>query len=257
MQQHQIFISYSHLDNEFACKLYDDLLSDSYLVWMDPDLEELEEWRPQIELQLKKSGIVIALISSNSVKSKWVHHEGAMAYALGRSVLPVKIEEFGKYQPKELPVWAEETQLFNFVLGAVDYQGRYQSRYLRLKQRLGKPLQVQKFLDELIIQYRREHVLMDKGTLDLIRKHYNDLDRPPDLDNLIEDSERELLGPWLRIAALRKSYKKSQMEKYELNYTNEALRSDIRLRDKVIISLVVIFAFYVFTVIFLELMGII
>lgn len=255
MRQHQIFISYSHQDKDFACKLYEDLLSDSYLVWMDPALEELEEWKPQIEDQLKKSGMLIALISSNSVKSKWVQHEGSMAYALNRSVLPVKIEDFGKYQPKDLPVWVEEIQLFNFVLSTVDYQSRYQSRYLRLKQRLGKPLQVQNFLDELIIQYRHSHVLMDKGMLDLIRKHYNDLDRPPDLDRLMEESERELMGPWQKYAALQKAYRNSQVHNFELRDVLNKKETEIRFQDAVIVSLVVIFALYMFTILCLLFLG--
>lgn len=257
MRQHQIFISYSHQDKDFACKLYDDLLSDGYLVWMDPDLEELEEWKPQIEDQLKKSGTLIALISSNSVKSKWVHHEGSMAYALNRSVLSVKIEDFGKYQPKELPVWVEEIQMFNFVLSTEDYQSRYLSRYMRLKHHLGKPLQVQKFLDELIIQYRRSHVLMDKGALDLIRKHYNDLDRPPDLDRLMEESERALMGPWQRYAALQKAYRNSQLHNFGLRDLLKAQKFEIRFQDIAIVSLVLIFSLYVFAILFLALLGII
>src|SRR5262245_46798071 len=111
----QIFISYSKKNKDLACKLFNDLLFDEYPVWMDEALAEIEEWKPQIEYNIRKSTRFIVLISSFSVKSKWVIHEGSMAYALQQRIIPLKIEDFGEYSSENLPLWVEEKQLMNFV----------------------------------------------------------------------------------------------------------------------------------------------
>ena len=54
---------------------------------MDKSLEEAKEWKPQIEHHLRKSNRFIVLISSHSVESKWVRHEGSMAYVRGAMTL--------------------------------------------------------------------------------------------------------------------------------------------------------------------------
>lgn len=70
MRQSQIFISYSHQNHPFAYKIYDELLSAEYWVWMDERLKPAEKWEPQIEENLRKSETFIALISSHAVVSE-------------------------------------------------------------------------------------------------------------------------------------------------------------------------------------------
>ena len=42
MEQSQIFISYSKLNKPFADKIYEDLLTDGYWIWMDKRLKQLK-----------------------------------------------------------------------------------------------------------------------------------------------------------------------------------------------------------------------
>src|SRR5215211_1931643 len=115
MQQSQIFISYSSLNRPFAVKIYNDLLSAGYWVWMDPKLKPAEKWEPQIEDNLRKSETFIVLISSESIDSEWVKHEGSMAFALNQDIVPVQIS------PKftgNLPIWVGKIQLLKLFEGS-------------------------------------------------------------------------------------------------------------------------------------------
>jgi hypothetical protein len=144
MKQSQIFISHSSSDHQFACKLYDSLLSEQYWVWIDKKkLEAGKQWEPQIDENLRKSEVLIALISSKSIVSNWVKHEGSMAFALNRAIIPIKIEP-GEYSAANLPIWAAKIQLLDLIEGSPNYDDQYKV----LKQLLGDPLPI------------RQHVLV-------------------------------------------------------------------------------------------------
>ena len=49
MSKHDIFISYSKKDSEFAIKLADDLIGEGHKVWIDRSLQVGEDWEQTIE----------------------------------------------------------------------------------------------------------------------------------------------------------------------------------------------------------------
>src|SRR5688572_18886912 len=153
MEQSQIFLSYSSLNRPFADKIYNDLLSARYWVWMDKRLKPAEQWEPQIDENLRKSSIFIVLISSQSIASDWVKHEGSMAFALNQKIVPVQIaaEFTGK-----LPIWVEKIQLHKLIDGSTNYYDKFQE----LKQLLGIPLPIRQHLDEMLVHYQNSHMLL-------------------------------------------------------------------------------------------------
>jgi hypothetical protein len=222
MLEKQIFISYSSKNRNVATRLYEDLLCDGYPVWMDRAIEEVKEWKPQIEDNLRNSTRLIVLISSSSVKSKWVLHEGSMAYALKQLIIPLKIEEFEKYSALDLPIWVEEKQLVNFVDGSIDYQNRLR----RVRQYLGDPLPIQKHLEEMIYQYRTSGMLLTEVALNLIEKHKDKIEFPAGSEELIEKSWRALQDYWTRYEKLQEDYENTKKIMANLNEENQSLMSE-------------------------------
>ncbi len=211
MKPSQIFISYSSKDYQYACKLYDDLLSARYWVWIDKkNLEPAKEWEPQIDENLKKSKILVALISSKSVVSDWVKHEGSIAFALNQVIIPVKIEPFGIYSASDLPIWAAKIQLLDLIDGSPEYDDQFQ----RLKQVLGEPLPIRQHLKEMLIHYQNSGMLLDEVALDLIERHYGELyltkEEQEIADKLIEESRRKLDDYWVRYDKLEKDYENAK-----------------------------------------------
>lgn len=209
MNQSQIFISYSSKDYSVACKLYEDLLSDRYWVWIDKkNLEAAKEWEPQIDGNLKKSKTLIVLISPNSVTSDWVKHEGSMAFALEQLIIPINIKPFVGvgYSAENLPIWAAKIQLLELFNDSPDYSDQYQ----KLKQLLGEPLPIRQHLLEMLIHYKNSGLLLDEVALALIQRHYDELNLTKEqkelADKLIEESKRKLENYWERYEELEKSY---------------------------------------------------
>lgn len=230
MLENQIFISYSTKNSDIAIKLYNDLLRDGYPVWIDKATEEMKEWKPQIEDNLRQSKKYIVLISSYSIKSKWVLHEGSMAYALKQMIIPLKIEEFGEYSAKDLPLWVEEIQLIDFLDPLLDYENKLR----KLKQYLGDPLPIQKHLEEMMIQYKTSGILLGEVALDLIEKHKNILIFPKGSEELIEKSKRALENYWTRYDNLEKDYEnaKATINSLEKKYEN-AKTNNSSLTEKI------------------------
>lgn len=121
MAEH-IFISYSKKDSDFAIKLADDLISAGYKVWIDRSLQVGEDWADTIEENLAKASGVIVVLSSKSIASSWVQHEGSIAYGLKKPMYPLLISEL---PPENLPIWAGKFQYHSFV--KVEYQAAFDS----------------------------------------------------------------------------------------------------------------------------------
>ena len=121
MAEH-IFISYSKKDSDFAIKLADDLISAGHKVWIDRSLQVGEDWADTIEDNLVKAVGVIVILSSNSIVSDWVQHEGSMAYILKKPMYPLLINDL---LPDSLPIWAGKFQYHSFV--NVEYQAAFDS----------------------------------------------------------------------------------------------------------------------------------
>ena len=241
MVENQIFISYSSKNRDLAVRIYEDLLMEGYPVWMDKALEEIEEWKPQIEDNLRRSNRFIVLISSYSVQSKWVLHEGSIAYALKQLMIPLKIEDFGIFSAADLPIWTEEKQLVNFVVGVVDYENRLR----RVKQYLGEPLPIQKHLEEMMIHYKTSGMLLSEVALDLIEKHKDKIELPKGAEELIEKSRRALDEYWTQYAEIEKGYYKAKTIIKRLNKILESYLSDINFQHVFIILLSITLAYYV------------
>ncbi|NCQ56047.1 toll/interleukin-1 receptor domain-containing protein [Candidatus Parcubacteria bacterium] len=240
MLENQIFISYSSKNRDLAARLYEDLLMEGYPVWMDKALEEVKEWKPQIEDNLRKSNRFIVLISSYSVKSKWVLHEGSIAYALKQLIIPLQIEDFGKLLATDLPIWVEEKQLVNFVEGIIDYPNRLR----RVKQYLGEPLPIQKHLEEMMIQYKTSGMLLSEVALNLIEKHKDKIEFPEGSEELIEKSRRALHDYWTQYAELERNYDNAKIAIKNLNETLKSYLSDIKFQRAFIVYLCITVAYY-------------
>lgn len=87
-RRYRIFISHSHVDNEFGIRLYDDLLrvlEKGDTVWYDrKELKLGDRWQKKIKEQLAKSNVFILLMSRAARKSGWVNHE--LEEAINRTV---------------------------------------------------------------------------------------------------------------------------------------------------------------------------
>ena len=243
MAQTQIFISHSSADKAFTDKLYDTLLADGYWVWMDKSLLPAEKWEPQIDEQLRKSKIFLVLFSSTSVKSDWVKHEGSMAFALNQQIIPVKIDPSCIDLEQNLPIWTKPIQLHKLFEGTVDYDDQYQE----LKQLLGKPLPIRQYLVEMLRHYQESGMLLDEVALDLIDKHYDQLNltRAQRLiaDELISDSRFRLASYWIRYEKLKNALDQTRTEYLTLKQENKGLRSDIRLRQILLVMFAVALLF--------------
>lgn len=225
MEQSQIFISYQRLNQQFAIQIYNDLLSAGYWVWMDKRLKPAEEWEPQIDENLRKSSIFIVLISSKSVASDWVKHEGSMAFALNQKIVPVQIEPFGTYKSDSLPIWVAKIQLHQLFEG-VDYRDKFRV----LKQLLGTPLPIRQHLIEMLSHYQTSQMLLDEVALDLIQRHYNELyltsDQKALADKLILESKAKLQSYWVRYDKLKDAYGHLHNDHGQLQNDHEKLKGE-------------------------------
>jgi hypothetical protein len=98
-QDLSIFVSHSHMDNQFGIKLVSDLrkaLGSNTHIWYDKagGLEGGDEWWPKILKELVKSSIFIVILSPDSMLSKWVNDEVTIAWAhknssTGKIIIPI------------------------------------------------------------------------------------------------------------------------------------------------------------------------
>lgn len=80
----KVFISHSSKDKPFARRLAIDLEENGIQVWFDEwELEVGDSLIDELEKGLKKSDYVIAILSPNSVRSKWVREELKSAMTVG------------------------------------------------------------------------------------------------------------------------------------------------------------------------------
>lgn len=240
MNQSQIFISYTSDNRPFARKLYNDLLSAGYWVWMDKmNLEAAHKWEPQIHVNLMKSKTLIALISSKSIKSDWVKHEGSMALALDQKIIPVKIEP-GKLAGK-LPIWAADIELLDLIEGSADYEDKFQE----LMYQLGQPLPIRQYIEHVLIQKKYDpELLLDEVGLALVERHYHDLhlskDKKELLDKLITETRSKMETAWMRYERLKREKERVQQQNTDLLEQLQAAKWDNLFQNSFIALLYVI-----------------
>ena len=166
-----------------------------------------------------------------------------LTYALEQFIIPVRIEDFGKYSAANLPIWVKEIQLFNFSEESIDYQNRFKS----LKQLLGDPFPIQKHLEDMLILYKTSGILLDEVALNLIEKHKNDISWPKGkkalAEELIEKSKRKLQDYWERYDKLEKDYENAKLD-------NSNLKKNFKIHLAVLVILYIALAVYAFVVIY-------
>jgi TIR domain len=97
----KIFINYSHTDSEFARKLAADLQAAGFSVWLDQtELQIGQNWADEIERAINDSDHILVLLSSASLKSRWMHAQINMVLtktnAKTSRVIPVIIDPSAK-----------------------------------------------------------------------------------------------------------------------------------------------------------------
>jgi tetratricopeptide (TPR) repeat protein len=93
-QSHRIFVSHSHLDNDFGTRFAQDLrraLNDESAVWYNVlgGLHGGETWWEKIVEELTARDVFIVVLSPDSMNSHWVRREITMAFNENKYVLPV------------------------------------------------------------------------------------------------------------------------------------------------------------------------
>ena len=101
--QHRIFISHSHIDNEFGTRLAQDLrqvLGDESAVWYDVlgGLHGGDTWWEKIVDELTSRKVFIVVLSPEAVVSPWVRDEINLAWSQknskeGKHIIPLLYRE--------------------------------------------------------------------------------------------------------------------------------------------------------------------
>ena len=92
--RHRIFVSHSHLDNDFGTELTQDLrhaLKDESAIFYDilGGLHGGETWWEKIVEELVARDVFLLILSSDAMASPWVRREINMALNEGKYILPV------------------------------------------------------------------------------------------------------------------------------------------------------------------------
>lgn len=74
-KKYDVFISYSHEDNQIANRIRGYLIERNYRIWYDKDINPGEVWAEVIADAIVSSRVMIVLITPNSSNSKWVYRE--------------------------------------------------------------------------------------------------------------------------------------------------------------------------------------
>jgi cytoskeletal protein RodZ len=101
-----IFIIYSRADSIFADQLASNLEARGYRVWIDQATQRGNEaWREEIEQNLRNAREVVVILSKRAIGSRWVNHEGLLAYELEKKIIPITLEP-----ALVLPAWIGAVQ---------------------------------------------------------------------------------------------------------------------------------------------------
>ena len=108
-----LFLSYSHVDVEFALRLAADLKNAGARLWMDrlDGIRVGTEWRDAIQAAVSSCTAMIAVLSPDYVMSQYCRRELARADALQRPIFPVLI---GPLTSADWPLALEGVQYEDF-----------------------------------------------------------------------------------------------------------------------------------------------
>lgn len=89
-----LFISYSRIDKDTIDKITNHLQGQGIELWLDKsDLDPMDKWVTEIEKALKNCYAVCAMVSPDSLESKWVIREWLFADDLRKPLIPFIIRE--------------------------------------------------------------------------------------------------------------------------------------------------------------------
>lgn len=102
----KFFVSYSHRDKEFVSWLYSQLKRSRVKLWLDQ--EELAPGsllQSKIEEGLRSSDGLLAILSKNSLESKWLSFEGSFFYSQQdeKPIIPIVLDYESKQAISKLP----------------------------------------------------------------------------------------------------------------------------------------------------------
>jgi hypothetical protein len=98
----QIFLSYAHKDQDEVKEIYDKLVEAGHSPWMDSrDIVAGEEFRRAIEMSIRKSDLIVACLSTNSVDRRgFIQRELKQALDLWKErlesdiyIIPVRLDD--------------------------------------------------------------------------------------------------------------------------------------------------------------------
>ena len=123
---HQIFISYCHVDIQFALQLKGELERCGYIVWLDTSsIPGGDIWLEQISQGIDEAFAMISIISKNANESKWMRREYLYADEQGKDILPVIIDG------SNCPFYMMDRQ-------AVIYSGDFNRFFLSVKETMDR-----------------------------------------------------------------------------------------------------------------------
>ncbi len=114
-----LFISYARSDESFADKVNQALIDRQVQTWIDDiGIRGGDDWPTRIAVAIEDSTAVLAILSPNSVTSKWVRNELEFAEKKGKNIIPIL------FKSCSLPGWYEiqfgKIQRIDFTTGAFD-----------------------------------------------------------------------------------------------------------------------------------------
>src|SRR5205823_13064249 len=112
--QHRIFVSHSHLDNDFGTRLTQDLrrvLNDESAVFYDVlgGLHGGETWWEKIVEELSARDVFLLVLSPDAMNSLWVRREINIALNKNKLILPVL------HRPSTIRADLEIIQIISFL----------------------------------------------------------------------------------------------------------------------------------------------
>src|SRR6266568_5922396 len=137
--QHRIFVSHSHLDNDFGTRLTQDLrgvLNDESAVFYDVlgGLHGGETWWEKIVEELTARDVFLLVLSLDAMNSRWVRLEINMALNKNKLILPVL------HRPCRIRADLETIQFISF-LAPKPYEAAFQEILMALDLPLDTPIE--------------------------------------------------------------------------------------------------------------------
>src|SRR5664279_2493239 len=87
-----VFVSYSHLDREYARKLADHLLANGFDVWIDDRIDFGSRWMHEIFTAIDDSSAYIVIMTPRAYEREWVENERLYAKRRNKIVFPLLLE---------------------------------------------------------------------------------------------------------------------------------------------------------------------